>query len=112
MKAKAATTAPAPPAQISTELTRLREALLAANAALTGPGDPELQRAMAAAGARGDGTRSASADRCHGRFEVKWCTVSDSSVHRQSESCLSERRYGTRTTHGVAGDEEAPDARR
>ena len=49
MKAKAATTEPAPPAQISPELTRLHEALLAANAALTGPGDPELQRAMATA---------------------------------------------------------------
>ena len=49
MKPKAATTAPAPPAQISPELTRLHEALLAANVALTGPGDPELQWAMAAA---------------------------------------------------------------
>ena len=28
-------------------------------------------------------------------------------------TCLFwERRYGTRTTHGVARDEEAPDARR
>ena len=27
------------------------------------------------------------------------------------QSSFWERRYGTRTTHGVAGDEEAPDAR-
>ena len=28
------------------------------------------------------------------------------------QSGFWERRYGTRTTHGVGGDEEAPDARR